>query len=500
MNTTGIHAFWRDRKLRSLVMVIVASILEKADMAAVPSVFREIGLELHASPSALGSFALIRNLAQAICSPFAGYLAKKYKRTRVIAAGAFISTIATFCIGTSTTFVQLALSMAVSAVGITVTWPAIQSLIADGTDDTNRGLTFGWLQLAGHVGSFFGGFIAVLLAGTTIMHVSGWRVAFYLLSLLGLLITCSLYFLTDDPETISQWPHNHKTSYKEELIEQFEDFKRVLKVKTFRIIVAEAVIASFAWANFSFMPMWLELVGFSHSKTAMIIGLFIVSGSIGGLFGGWLGDRMAGWFPDSGRLIVGQVCVGLAVPFTAVILLVLPADPSAALLHGAWLFVTGFFISWYVPSTNAPLMAEIVPQLSRTNVYALERAFASLVSAFGPPITGLLSERIFGYVPIPKGTSASAGVSMDRQNASALGKAIFSAMGVPFFICCLIYSLLYKTYPRDRDLVLSEMYVIDSDLEKSTHLEEFNRLEHHDKGEEDPALEKFKLEKTVVFN
>ncbi|BFI21239.1 hypothetical protein MPTK1_8g00800 [Marchantia polymorpha subsp. ruderalis] len=475
MESTGIMSVWRNRRLRSLVLVIVASILEKADMAAVPAVYREIGLELHASPSALGSFALIRSLTQAVCSPFAGYLAKRYKRTTVIAAGALISTIATFCVGTSTTFSQIALSMAVSAVGIAVTWPAIQSLVADATDDTNRGMTFGWLQLTGHAGSFFGGFVSVLLAGTTVVGVSGWRVSFILLSMLSALITCTLYFFADDPGSgsvsgsgSSEVPSPGRTTYKEDLREQFEDAKRVLKVKTFQIIVAEAVVGAFAWSTFSFAPMWLELIGFSHGKTATIVAFFIVAGSIGGLFGGWIGDRMAGWFPDTGRIVVAQVCTGVAVPFTAVLLLALPVDPSTALLHGAVLFAMGLFISWNTPSTNAPLMAEVVPQQSRTNVYALERTFASVVAAFGPPLAGILSERIYGFVPIPKGTSHSVGETIDRQNASALGKAIFTSMGLPFAICCMIYSLLYRTYPRDRDEVRAAKYLAESDVEKDS--------------------------------
>ncbi|KAG6547329.1 hypothetical protein Mapa_011266 [Marchantia paleacea] len=471
MEATAIKSFWRNRRLRSLVLVIVASILEKADMAAVPAVYREIGLELHASPSALGSFALIRSLTQAVCSPFAGYLAKRYRRTTVIAAGALISTIATFCVGTSTTFSQIALSMAVSAVGIAVTWPAIQSLVADATDDTNRGMTFGWLQLTGHAGSFFGGFVSVLLAGTSVMGVSGWRVSFILLSILSSFITCTLYFFADDPgssssSSSSEVQSARRTTYMEDLREQFEDAKRVLQVKTFQIIVAEAVVGAFAWSTFSFAPMWLELIGFSHGKTATIIAFFIVAGSIGGLFGGWIGDRMAGWFPDTGRIIVAQVCTGIAVPFTAVLLLALPVDPSTALLHGTVLFAMGLFISWNTPSTNAPLMAEVVPQQSRTNVYALERTFASVVAAFGPPLAGLLSERMYGFVPIPKGTSHSVGVTIDRQNASALGKAIFTSMGLPFAICCMIYSLLYRTYPRDRDQVRAAMYLMESDVEK----------------------------------
>jgi len=37
-----------------------------------------------------------------------------------------------------------------------------------------------------------------------------------------------------------------------------------------------------------------------------------------------------------------------------------------------------------------------------------------------------------------------------RENAAALGKAIFAEIAVPATICCLAYSALYWTYPADR--------------------------------------------------
>ena len=52
--------------------------------------------------------------------------------------------------------------------------------------------------------------------------------------------------------------------------------------------------------------MWLELVGFSHKTTALISTFFVVSMSIGAVFGGFMGDVWAKHLPNTGRIIVSD--------------------------------------------------------------------------------------------------------------------------------------------------------------------------------------------------
>ena len=90
-------------------------------------------------------------------------------------------------------------------------------------------------------------------------------------------------------------------------------------------------------------------------------------------------------------------------------------------------------------------MAEVVPEKARTAAYALDMCFESIVASFGPPVVGILAERVFGYQP----RTASGGAA-DRENAAALGKAVFVEIAVPATICCLVYLAMYWTYPTDR--------------------------------------------------
>ena len=77
-------------------------------------------------------------------------------------------------------------------------------------------------------------------------------------------------------------------------------------------------------------------------------------------------------------------------------------------------------------------------------MYAIDRCLESVFASFAPPLVGILAERVFGYQPAASGPS----VDVDRENAAALGKAVFAEVAVPITVCCLTYSALYWTYPR----------------------------------------------------
>ena len=98
--------------------------------------------------------------------------------------------------------------------------------------------------------------------------------------------------------------------------------------------------------------MWLELSGFSHQKTGILIALFVIASSVGGLFGGKMGDILSTRLPNSGRIILAQISSGSAIPLAAILLLVLPDNPSTVIPHALVLTVVGFCISWNAPATN----------------------------------------------------------------------------------------------------------------------------------------------------
>ncbi|XP_019153239.1 PREDICTED: uncharacterized protein LOC109149740 isoform X2 [Ipomoea nil] len=455
----------------TLLLVNLAGIMERADESLLPGVYKEVGEALHADPTRLGSLTLFRSIVQSLCYPLAAYLSVRHNRAHVIAYGAFLWAAATFLVAFSSSFFQVAVSRALNGIGLAIVAPAIQSLVADSTDDNNRGMAFGWLQFTSNIGSIVGGLLALLIAPITFMGIPGWRVSFHLVGVISVVVGILVRLFANDPHFPdgslrgnSRHGEAAGKSFWSEATDLVHEAKTVMKIPSFQIIVAQGVTGSFPWSALSFTPMWLELTGFSHLQTAILTGTFVVGCSIGGLFGGRAGDLLSQRLPNHGRIILSQISSASAIPLAAILLLALPNGPSSVFLHALVLLITGFFISWNSAATNNPIFAEIVPEERRTSIYALDRSFESVLSSFAPPVVGLLAQNVYGYRPVPRDAQ---NIATDRKNATSLAKALFTAIGTPMVLCCFIYSFLYCTYPRDRDLarmkalIRSEMQLLN---------------------------------------
>ncbi|CAN6217463.1 unnamed protein product [Urochloa humidicola] len=453
---------------RTLLLVNLASIMERADEALLPAVYREVGAALHATPTGLGALTLYRSIVQAACYPVAAYAASRHNRAHVIAVGAFLWAAATFLVAVSDTFFQVAVSRGLNGVGLALVIPAVQSLVADSTDDDNRGAAFGWLQLTSSIGSIFGGFFALMLAQTTFLGIAGWRIAFHLVAVVSVIVGILVWFFAVDPHFPANNAGLHDTpvskkSALDEARELLIEAKSIIQIPTFQVFVAQGVSGSFPWSALSFLSMWLELIGFSHEDTAIFTTIFAVATSIGGLLGGKMGDFLAQRYPNAGRIILSQISAGSAVPLAAVLLLGLPDDPSrsSGVAHGLVLFIMGLIISWNGAATNGPIFAEIVPEKQRTSIYALDRTFESILASFAPPVVGFLSQHLYGFKPDDKGSSPE----QDRENAASLAKALYTAISIPMVICSSIYTFMYRTYPRDRERARMQS-MIQSELDQ----------------------------------
>jgi MFS family permease len=336
---------------------------------------------------------------------------------------------------------QMALARGFNGVGLALVVPAIYSLVADYSDDATRGSAFGWMVMAQSMGHVTGNSLGVLLAATSFFGVPGWRLAFYALALVSASLASLTWLLGADPR-----PSRTKATAAATLSRLVREAKDVVRVPTFQIIVAQGVAGTVPWSALSFAAMWLELVGFTHWQTSAITTLNSLANALGALFAGFVGDPLARRFPNTGRIALAQVCTASTVPLAAVLLLALPDDPAAGAAYAAAFFVLGFAMPWCPVTTNYPIFAEIVPETARTTVYAIDRCLESVFASFAPPLVGILAERVFGYQPAASGTS----VDVDRENAAALGKAVFAEVAVPIAVCCLTYSALYWTYPADR--------------------------------------------------
>jgi predicted MFS family arabinose efflux permease len=186
------------------------------------------------------------------------------------------------------------------------------------------------------------------------MGIAGWRVAFHIVALISVVVGALVYLFAVDPHFRN--PEGGGQLLRKSAWVQMKDLvteaKAVVKIPSFQIIVAQGITGSLPWSALSFAPMWLELVGFTHNQTGALTAIFALATSLGGLFGGKMGDYLSVRFPDSGRILLSQISSASAVPIAALLLLGLPDDSSTSVLHGLVIFIMGLSISWNGLATN----------------------------------------------------------------------------------------------------------------------------------------------------
>lgn len=442
----------------SLILINMASIMERADENLLPSVYKEVSEAFNIGPVDLGYLTFIRNFVQGIASPLAGILAINYDRPTVLTIGTLCWALSTAAVGLSEHFMQVVFWRAVNGLGLAIVIPALQSFIADSYTDGVRGAGFGFLSLIGSFGGIGGGVLATIMAGQNYWGIPGWRCAFILMATLSFLIGLLVFLFVDDPKKVSSFaPDSSKSLYGGDLkgkgsdvksvwMESCAAMKSVIKVRTFQIIVLQGIVGMLPWTAMVFFTMWFELIGFNHNSTAALLSLFAVGCAIGSLLGGVIGDRLSSVFPNSGRVMCAQFSSFMGIPFSLFLLRVIPQNTDSWFSYAVTLLLMGLTISWCLTAANAPMFAEVVPAKHRTMIYAFDRAFEVSFSSFAAPLVGILSEKIYGYDA--KSIDPIAG---STREAFALSKGLLSMMAVPFGLCCLLYTPLHVAFGRDRD-------------------------------------------------
>ncbi|XP_058080466.1 uncharacterized protein LOC131228666 [Magnolia sinica] len=440
----------------SLILINMASIMERADENLLPAVYKEVSEAFSAGPTDLGYLTFIRNFVQALSSPLAGVLVLHYDRPTILAMGTFCWALSTAAVGMSLQFQQVAFWRAVNGFGLAIVIPALQSFIADSYLDGVRGAGFGLLNLVGSIGGIGGGVLATVMAGQEFWGIPGWRCAFIMMALLSSLIGFLVYLFVVDPRKMLHG--TGESSERTDLVEKstaispskWRDswiaMKAVMKVQTFQIIVLQGIVGSLPWTAMVFFTMWFELIGFDHNSTAALLSLFAIGCAMGSLLGGLIADRMSRIYPQGGRIMCAQFSAFMGIPFSWFLLTVIPQSVNSWFIFATTLLLMGLTISWCATCANNPMFAEVVPPRHRTMIYAFDRAFEGSFSSFAAPIVGILSEKIYGYNP--KTANLATG---SAREAFALSRGLLSMMIVPFGLCCLFYSPLYLTFKRDRE-------------------------------------------------
>jgi MFS family permease len=434
-------------------VINIANIIDNGDTQLFPTLANQIQSSLGIKEAPFTAIVTARSLLQALTTPIWGWWNDKHSRKKVLAFGVAFWGLFTLLTAFAVNYISLFWFRAITGIGLSVIIPTTSSLVADYYPAAKRGKMFGWLGLTGVIGIIFGTLFATIMveSNAPILGMAPWRFVFLVWAFISFGIALLIWFFGKDPPR-GQWDETAGTSKR---TMKLRDFWTILTNRTFLLICAQGVVGSIPWNGILLMVSWLEFIGFSSTVSGLIFVLVAVGDALGSLFGGWVGDRAAKWNPNKGRIMIAQISVACGLPLTWIIFFVIPPVTSSMMLYIVFGAITGFLISWCGAGCNNVIFSEVFEPEIRGSVYSVDRVFEGSLASFGTLFVGLLAQYVFGYMQIPTGSYEinTLPATLRFVNASALAQGMFWVAFIPWVLCLLLYTLVYFTYPKDKQRV-----------------------------------------------
>ncbi len=364
-----------------LALLFGVNLLNYIDRQILYAVFPPIQTELGLSDTQLGLLASAFMWVYLATAPVFGLLADRWSRPRLIGLGVGIWSVATAFSGVVRHFGDLLLGRAVVGVGEASYGAVAPAMLSDHFPPAERGRILAVFSMAIPVGSALG-----YLLGGVLGQSLGWRAAFFIVGLPGLLLAWRVGALS---EPVRGGLDGANPAGDPLARPGASDYFELFRTPTYVLNCLAMTAMTFAIGGLAaWVPTYLTRVrGMGLGQANLAFGLLtLVSGVAGTLAGGWLGDRLLRRMPAAYFLVSG-VGLALSVPCAAAVIL---------LEDRLWVLTAIFLAEIFIFLNTGPLNA-IIANVSRAEVRATAYAanifvIHALGDAISPTIVGILSD------------------------------------------------------------------------------------------------------------
>jgi MFS transporter, Spinster family, sphingosine-1-phosphate transporter len=321
----------------------------------------------------------------ALVAPLAGALGDRFRRFAIAGTGVLIWSAATFGSGLAPTFAILLAARLVIGVGEASYTVVTPSLLGDYYPAEQRGRALSFFYAAIPVGSAIG----FAVGGAVGTHL-GWRWAFYLAGIPGLVAALLLLAFRDPPRGAKEAPARKPIAVA-------SSWRALAARPSYIVNVASQTIYTFAMGGLAaWMPTYLSRERHLPLDRASVIfgGILCLAGFAGTLAGGQISDALARRNRSAPFLVAGLGLVA-STPFTALAIL----SPSPAIFWPA-MFVTLTLLFVGTGPLNA-VMANVLPPEVRARGFGVSTmSIHMLGDAMSPFLIGLASVRFGLRLPV----------------------------------------------------------------------------------------------------
>ena len=381
----------------TFVVLFLIHLLDYIDRWALAGVLVRIQGDLGLDDSQAGSLNFYFLLTFSLISPVMGFLGDRFRRTWLLAAGVGLWSLATVGTGLVQDFLQLKIARSLLGVGEATYGVLAPTILADLFRREARARAMSAFYLAmplGYAAGIFGAeWIAEvtpsIFAGTALEPWAGWRMAFFVVGVPGLVAALVAPLLPEPIRGASEDVDPERARAHEHVRPTAADYRDLAVNSSYTYVVFGMASFTFAFGGLAFwLKSYLERVkGFPSGEAALAVGVTGgIAAVVGMSLGGWLADRLSRVTPRALFLVPGTAML-LSVPFVLIGLF----SASKPVILGA-IFLAEMLMFMTTGPGNAVIANVVAPNL-RGVAYAVSIFMIHVLGdLWSPWLMGLTSD------------------------------------------------------------------------------------------------------------
>jgi len=365
----------------ALAVLTTINFLNYIDRYVIAAVFEPIKRDLHFTDAELGWTLGAFMFTYSIASPLFGRLGDLFSRKRLISAGVAVWSLATAGAGLARSFWQMFLPRSLVGIGEASYATISPGIIADYYPEERRGRALAIFYAAIPAGSALG-----FILGGALAEQFGWRSAFFIVGLPGLLFAILALAIREPKRGAAEAGATARLAPPSWLA----TYEMLWRNSVYVTVTLGYVAYTFAMGGLvGFMPAFLERYnGMTTAQANQVFGILtVVSGLVGTFVGGYLGDYLLRYTRHAYTLLSG-LCMFAGAPMA--VLALSSREPS---IYLPAIFLAEFFLFLNTGPLNAVILG-CVPAQIRATAMAVNIFFIhALGDAISPGIIGAVSDR-----------------------------------------------------------------------------------------------------------
>ena len=406
-----------------LIICTLLYVINYIDRQVFSVVLQPMKVELGLTDTQCGLAQTIFILGMALFSFPVAYMVDRWSRNKTIGIMALLWSLFTFLTGFAKSFSTLIMPRSLVGVGESGFTAGGVAMVSAAYPPEKRARMLGIFNIGIPLGAAIG-----VIAGGAISAAMGWRWAFYIFAIPGVILSILAFFMRDYKTPASPGTAGARINFGKSIAALFRIPSLVLYFFGYGILCFMTV-SVLVWAP----ALMMRLMSISEATAGMIVGGWALVAIIAAPLGGWLADL---WQKKTGK---GRLYLPALASILAAIVLIIMVILRFGPIGIALGFVYGFLSVVGSPALNA-VSQDVVPAAHKGLSMGMA-VFAAYMfgGAWGPSVVGAISDKLGG-------------------GADGLLTA-FLITTIAGFIAALLLWLAARTYPADMAKVQQETLI-----------------------------------------